>query len=286
MSQLSPSIHSNIIYLEEPDFNLHYLESGLAHPKSEVILLLHGWPTSAYLYRKMMEPLAKHYRVIAIDLPGFGKSDKNPDASYSFKYHSNIIQSFLDKLKIEKVHLVVHDLGGPIGMWWAMQHQEQVASYVLLNTIIFPRFSWAVKLFVLASILPILRTWLSSAAGIKFAMRLGIHNKKLLTKEIIAAYQEPFSAKAARKSLLRSAHRLHINGFKDITAWLRDIKKPVLLLYAEEDRILPNVAKTMESIGERISHASLASIPRCGHFLQEERPEAVVEVMGEFYSKL
>jgi len=115
---LADEISSNRLYLDDQDFNIHYLQAGNHADNKEVILLIHGWPTSSFLYRHMMMPLTQFHNVIAIDLPGFGQSDKDPNARYSFKYHSDIIDSLLCKLNIERVHLVVHDLGGPIGLWW------------------------------------------------------------------------------------------------------------------------------------------------------------------------
>jgi len=289
MEHLDSTIQSHTIQLSDQNFNLHYLETGYDHPQEEVILLVHGWPTSSYLYRHMMAPLAKHRRVIAIDLPGFGKSDKNPTDSFSFGYHANIIQQFIEKLNINKVHLVVHDLGGPIALWWAQQHREQIASYVILDTIIYPDFSWAVKLFVLMTVFPLIRTWFSSPSGIAFAMKLGIFNKSKLNKSTLTGYQAPFvnttNDRNARKSLLRSAHRLHIKGFKDIAAGMKDIKQPTCLIYAENDIILPEVSETMKRVADAIPHAKTHCIPSCGHFLQEEKPEAVVKIMSDFYSK-
>lgn len=282
-------ITSHRIYLQKPEFHLHYLEARADNqPEDEVILLVHGWPTSSYLYRHMMVPLSAHHRVIAIDLPGFGGSDKNPEASFSFRYHANILQAFLDQLGIKKVHLVVHDLGGPIALWWAQQSQQMIASYVILDTIIYPDFSWAVKLFVLMTMAAGVRTWFSSPSGIAFAMRLGISNRKRLTREVLAGYQAPYTGTAddmgARKALLRSAHRLHVEGFKDIAASLEDIHQPTCLIYAEKDRILPEVAKTMKRVAAMIPQAETHCIPNCGHFLQEEKPEAVVEILSRFYS--
>jgi len=282
-------ITSHRIYLQKPEFHLHYLEAGADNQQGdEAILLVHGWPTSSYLYRHMMVPLSVHHRVIAIDLPGFGGSDKDPNASFSFRYHADILQAFIDQLGIKKVHLVVHDLGGPIALWWAQQNQQMIASYVLLDTIVFPDFSWAVKLFVLMTMMPGVRTWFSSPSGIAFAIRLGIRNRKRLTREVLAGYQAPYTGTAddmgARKALLRSAHRLHVAGFKNIAAGLGGIQQPTCLIYAEKDRILPEVAKTMKRVATAIPHATTHCIADCGHFLQEEKPEEVVEILSRFYS--
>ncbi|MFT5716559.1 MAG: haloalkane dehalogenase [Oleiphilaceae bacterium] len=114
-----------------------------------------------FLYRHMMLSLTQFHNVITLNLPGFGKSNKDPNARYSFKYHSDIIESLVCTLNIERVHLVVHDLGGSIGLWWAKQHSKKVASYVLLDTIVNDDFSWTVKLFVLMTLILGIKNWFS-----------------------------------------------------------------------------------------------------------------------------
>ena len=73
---------------------LHYLEGGTGDP----VLFLHGWPTSSFLWRNVLPYVAKRNRAIAIDLAGFGKSDKPLDASYSFRFHTRLIDGFLDAI--------------------------------------------------------------------------------------------------------------------------------------------------------------------------------------------
>ncbi len=286
MPTSTQEIQSHFIQLNDTNLKLHYLESGLRHKSDKVILLLHGWPTSSYLYRKMMVPLAKFHRVIAIDLPGFGQSDKNLEDSFSFPYYANAIQTFIEQKNIQKVHLVVHDLGGPIGLWWAQKHRKVVASYVILDTIVFPDFSWGVKLFMFMTMLPFVKKWLSSPSGIAFAMRFGIYNKAVLTPEVMAAYQAPFQDKMARKVLLRSVQRLNPKGFKDISESLKDITQSTSLIYAENDKILPKAKETMERISAILPQASMHSIPECGHFMQEEKPDEIVKIMLRFYAGL
>ena len=284
--QLANGISSNNLYLEEQNFNIHYLQAGNHTHCKDIILLIHGWPTSSFLYRHMILPLTQFYNVIALDLPGFGLSDKDPNASYSFKYHAAIIESFVRQLSIEHVHLVVHDLGGPIGLWWAKQHPKKVESYVLLDTIVYADFSWAVKLFVAMTLIPGIKNWFSRSPGLKFAMNLGIKNKARMSKPVIAAYQAPFKTKAARQSLLKTASRLHINGFKDVAKHIENTDKPLCMVYAENDVILPDIARTFSRLNKTQPTSKIHAIPDCGHFLQDDRPDEVLKPMLAFYQSL
>ena len=211
MSLLHPSIQSKFVQVK--DLKLHYLEAG----EGEVLLLLHGWPTSSWLYRDLMPTLAENNRVIALDLPGFGQSDKRIEDSFSFNYYLRYIDGFLEALSIDKISLTVHDMGGPIGMLWSVRNQDRLQKLVLLNTLVFPEMSWMVKVFGLATVLPLVNTWLAGPSGIRFSMRFGVQQKERLTPEVLKPYQEPFIDRKNRKVLLKSIQRMSPKGFKEIS---------------------------------------------------------------------
>lgn len=269
-------IKSQFIKVEH--LKLHYLEMGAGEP----ILLLHGWPTSSYLWRNLIPTLAEKNRVIALDLPGFGRSDKRLSDSFSFRFQNRMIEGFLQELGIEKVNLAVHDLGGPLGLFWAINHPEKVLRISFLNTLVYPEFSWAVKLFGLATVLPLVKNWLSSPGGIRWAMRFGVENKANLSKADIEQYQRPFQSKEARKVLLKTIHRLSIAAYHEIAAELPKFKGPVQLIYGKEDRILPHIAKTMTRLQNDLPQAKLTALDNCGHFLQEDEPERIAHLMAQF----
>jgi haloalkane dehalogenase len=280
-----------IQYAEVEGLRLHYLEAGppkgLEPPPDpeEAVLLIHGFPTSSHLWRNVMPHIARTRRVIAIDLPGFGNSAKPLDASYSFNFHDRTLEAFLAKLRITKVNLVVHDLGGPIGMYWAVNHPEKVLRLALLNTLVYPEFSWAVKAFGLAIRMPVLKYWLTGPAGIAFSMRFGVERKQQLTPEVLSPYQTPFESREARDAMLKAGQRLGMKGFRQIGAKLKNFKVPVRLIYGENDRILPDVAETMQRVKQDLPQAELSSLPNCGHFLQEDEPEKLGELLAEFFDR-
>ena len=165
-----------------------YRELGSGPP----VLLLHGWPTSSFLWRDVMVPVAEHNRVVAVDLPGFGASDKPLGTRYDFDLFERTLDGFLAALGIEEVGLAVHDLGGPVGVHWALHRPERVTKLALLNTLVYPEFSEAVLEFITACSTPELREQLTSPAGLEAAMRLGLADEGHLTDEVLAAVREPF----------------------------------------------------------------------------------------------
>ena len=212
------------------------------------------------------------------------ESGKPLDASYSFRYYERVLESFLAELAISQVDLVVHDLGGPVGLLWGINHPEKVKGLVLLNTLVYPQVSWAVKLFLLATFMPGVRHWLSRPAGIRWALRLGVCQKEKLTAEVLAPYQTPFETAEARTALLKTAQGLSPKGFKEIEAKLSGFQGAVCLIYGENDKILPNVADTMRRVKQDLPQAELHALPNCGHFLQEDEPQKLAEMIEVFFA--
>lgn len=270
-----------IQYVEANGLKLHCLTGG----SGEAVLFLHGWPTSSHLWRNVLPRVSRTHQVLAPDMPGFGQSDKPLDVRYSFGFQERTLEAFLDKLGIERVNLVVHDLGGPVGLYWAARHPERIIRLALLNTLVYPQFSTAVKLFGLALRTPLLNQWLAGPSGIAFAMRFGVERKGQLTPAVLRPYQSPFETRAARTALIRTGLHLGIKGFREIGEKLGQFTCPVRLIYGENDRILPDVAQTMERVRRDLPQAELTALKGCGHFLQEDEPERVAELLAEFFNR-
>lgn len=263
------------------DLRLHYLEAG----EGPAVLFLHGWPTSAQLWRHVLPRVGATRRAIALDLPGFGRSDKPLGPRYSFGFFERTLDAFLDALEIDSLGLAVHDLGGPVGLYWAVNHADRVRELAILNTLCFPELSWAVKAFVLATHLPGVRGYISSPAGVARAIRFGVVDKSRITPQVERLYGEPFEDPAARKALLRAGQGLGPRRFGRIAEGLAQFSGiPVRLLYGERDRILPDVAKTMARLAALLPQANKSAIPDCGHFLQEDRPDEVADALAEFFA--
>ena len=110
--------------------NISYFEKGKGKP----IVLVHGIPTSSFLWRDMIEELSAHGRVIALDLPGFGFSDPPNDGDYGISNYARVIERFLEALSIEQATLVCHDLGGPITLTYALRHPDKYERLIILDT--------------------------------------------------------------------------------------------------------------------------------------------------------
>ena len=118
-------------YCEVLGSPMHYVESGEGDP----ILLLHGNPTSSYLWRNVIPHVAPHGRVIAPDLIGMGKSAK-PDIDYRIDDHVRYIEGFIAAMGLKNITLVVHDWGSALGFHYAMRHQQNVKGIAFMEGIV------------------------------------------------------------------------------------------------------------------------------------------------------
>lgn len=262
---------------------VHWLEAG--DPAAPPVLLLHGWPTSSFLWRNVIGPIADAgNRVIAPDLPGFGRSDKPLDASYSFRFFDSALDELCEAAGVGETGLAVHDLGGPVGMHWATRHPGRVRKLALLNTLVFAKPSAAVVAFIVGLRTPGLRSWLTSERGLRFAMRIGIRDESRVDDELLAGVLEPFAGDDARKALRKAALNLHPSGMKEVERWLGTVEFPVRIVYGTDDKILPDVAKTMRKVAEIVPGTEITALEGCGHFLQEDRPDEVAAHLAAFFA--
>ena len=111
---------------------MHYVDTGGDKP---VILMLHGQPTWSYLWRNIIPYLEHDHRVIALDLIGFGKSDK-PDIEYTIEQHAAYLEAFIQQLDLEDMTLVIHDWGSFLGFDYAARHPDKVKGIAFMESVL------------------------------------------------------------------------------------------------------------------------------------------------------
>lgn len=272
--------HGTATLTTEDGLTLGYRELG----SGPAVLLLHGWPTSSHLWRNVMPTIAEHNRVLAIDLPGFGASDKPNDVRYSFDFFERAIDGFLAALGIEEeVGVAGHDLGGPIAVHWALERRSRVSRLALLNTLLYPEFSDAVRDFVIALSSSVTRDELVSRAGLVDLLHLGVAHDSALDDHLVAAVTAPFTDDD-RLALAAAGIGLSIRGFAEIAAGLPRLTMPVRVVYGTDERILPDVADTMVRLQRDVPHADITTLLGAGHFVQEDAPAQVADLLAEFFA--
>jgi pimeloyl-ACP methyl ester carboxylesterase len=117
------------------------LETGPQDAR-EAIVFVHGNPGSSTDWLRLLEAAGEVGRAVALDMPGFGKADKPPEFDYRISAYADFLQAAITQLGIDRVHLVVHDFGGPFGLFWGVQHPEAWRSVVLINVGVMPGYVW------------------------------------------------------------------------------------------------------------------------------------------------
>ncbi|MCL5985367.1 MAG: alpha/beta fold hydrolase [Actinobacteria bacterium] len=125
------------MYIALNGLKIYYDVEGQGEP----ILLLHGTPTSSFLYRNQIDVLSQYYRVYALDLPGWARSDKPENFDYKLESYAEIIKRFLNKMGEEKIILGIHDLGAAVGMTFYSRYPQMVSKLVLFDTFAYLSFA-------------------------------------------------------------------------------------------------------------------------------------------------
>jgi pimeloyl-ACP methyl ester carboxylesterase len=109
---------------------------------SDAVVFVHGNPGSSRDWRDLVDRVGPFSRALAVDMPGFGRADKPADFDYTVAGYARHLGLLIDALQIRRVHLVLHDFGGPWGLTWAADHLDRVASVTLINIGLVPGYRW------------------------------------------------------------------------------------------------------------------------------------------------
>jgi len=231
----------------------------------------------------VMPRLAQKHRVIAVDLPGFGLSDKPTNESYSLRFFEEMLEGQLQQLGVEKTGLVVHDLGGPVGLYWASQRPERVTRLALLNTVVYPEVSLFTKAAFVALATPVSRDLMTLPWTLRQNIKIGMADSRRISAEDLEQYSAPFVSKDARRALARALTNVSTKGLQELTSYVQNLKIPVRLIYGRKDWALPDFLDTVERLRKDLPAMEITEFADCGHFFQEERPEELAALLAEFF---
>ncbi|WP_410588831.1 4,5:9,10-diseco-3-hydroxy-5,9,17-trioxoandrosta-1(10),2-diene-4-oate hydrolase [Amycolatopsis sp. lyj-23] len=259
-------------YVQAGPLKLHYHEAGAEH--AETVILLHGGGPGASAWSNFgrnLPEFAKHYRTIAVDQPGFGRSDKPTEHPQYFRHSADAVAGLMDALGIERAHFVGNSLGGGAAVRLALNHGKRAGRLVLMGpgglsvNLFAPDPTEGVKNLGRFAGKP-------SRERMEAFLRIMVHDQSLVTDELIderfAAANTPESLAAMRamgKSfaqpdtyeegmLWREAHRL---------------RQRVLLIWGREDRVNPLDGALVAL--KTIPRAQLHVFGGCGHWAQLEK---------------
>jgi pimeloyl-ACP methyl ester carboxylesterase len=249
----------------------------------EPMLLVHGITTYSFIWRKVMPLLIDKYDVVAVDLLGCGDSDKPLDRSYSLASHAGYLKEFLDAIGISKVHFVGHDLGGGMGQIFAVRYPEMLHDLTMINTV--AHDFWPVQP-IIAMRTPIVRQLMMAAVdagAFKMIVKRGLYHKDRLTTELMDLFMKPMRTPDGRKAFLHYARCLDNKNLTEIEKDLRKLTMPVLIIRGDGDVYLSSAIS--ERLYKEIPGSKLARIATGGHFIQEDEPEQIAQLITEFIER-
>jgi pimeloyl-ACP methyl ester carboxylesterase len=245
------------------------------------VLCMHGMWGSSFLYRKVISELASRgMRGIAFDLPGFGLAERPSDYDYSWTGLGRFALAAVEALHLDRVHLVVHDIGGPVGFELAAKIRGRVDSLTIFNTMIdVTRFNppWSMQPFRYRGLGEL---WLKGLNRhmFRFLMRLqGIEDRDAITNSELDAYLALMKEGDQGRSFLKVMRSTERTPEKQALyrSTVRDVPYPVQVVWAKDDPAL-----SAASYGERARAATglerIQLIPG-KHFPQEDQPASMAE---------
>ena len=270
--------------------NIFYREAGRAD--AQVVLLLHGFPTSSHMFRNLIPALADRYHLIAPDYPGFGQSDM-PDRrtfAYTFDRFARLVEGLLDRLGVKRYAMYVMDYGAPVGWRLALAHPERITALVVQNGNAYEEglkeFWDPIKAYwsdasdkhrqALRTLVALDSTKFQYTDGVADVSRVSpdnwIHDQALLDRPGNADIQLD----------LFYDYRTNVPLYPAVQEYFRTHRPPTLIAWGKNDKIFP--ADGAHPYRRDLPDAELHLFDT-GHFALEDKADEIVPIIRDFLAR-
>jgi pimeloyl-ACP methyl ester carboxylesterase len=255
----------------------------------EAVVLVHGVPSSSFLYRKMIPALAQQgLRAIAFDFPGLGLADRPEEFDYSWSGLSRWMGQAIDALGIDRCHLVVHDIGGPIACEWAVRNPDRVLSLTALNTMLGVagfRRPWTMRPFAIRGVG---EAWLASLRPFPMSQLLylqAIANRAATPRREVYAYYYLLKRADGGRAFLRIMRGFELTDEKQRFLWegLAERPYPARIVWGERDPALG--LNELRLVQEALEVRDPILLP-AKHFPQEDQAIPVAGAVADLAAPL
>lgn len=280
--------YTRSIHLPPSGLALHVYDAG--PEDAPPMILIHGLGDEADTWRHLFPALSAHYRAIALDLPGFGRSDK-PAGPYTIQFFQSVLLDLLDALELKRVTLTGHSLGAVIAHAFALSHPDRVDRLILLAGSLVTR-TQKVNLATMLFLIPGLGEWMYDR--LRKDPQAAYHSLEPYYSHLDSLSQEDrdfLFQRVNERVWSDGQRRAFLSAFRQLARWipgqqrnlparLADVEVPTLAVWGEADRI--NVIDNGRAVAEIQPSVQLVVIPSRGHNVHQEAPVAVLEAIWRF----
>lgn len=250
---------------------------------SEAVVFVHGNPGSHSDWTALVDRAGELGRAVAFDMPGFGKADKPRSFDCHVSSYAEFLQGALGELGIERVHLVLHDFGGPFGLFWGLAHADAWASVALINIGVMPGYEWhsMAKRWRTPVLGELVQAWVPRA-GWRRAMQKA--NPKGLPPAFVDKMYDDYD-RATRRTVLKLYRATPDPGSTaaQLGQAMADLHKPALVVWGAKDPFIG--VQYAERQREFFDVRDVVILPDSGHWPFQDDPEAVERALVPFLAE-
>lgn len=278
--------------VEIDGLRVFYREAGPTD--APVVLLLHGFPASSFMYRDLIERLAGELHVIAPDYPGFGYSEapSTGEFSYTFDHLADVIEKFTDRLGLDRYALYMQDFGGPVGFRVASRRPEKVSALIIQNANAYeeglPDSFWATPRTLWedpsAANFAKIRELAMSDQALEWNYTHGVKDPERINPDSWVLQRALLNRPGNKEAMLSLLYDYRTNPCH-YPAWQEYFRKhqaPTLIVWGKNDEIFP--ADGARAYLQDLPQAELHLLDT-GHFALEEKSEEIGRLMLDFFSR-
>jgi len=271
-------------YLDLDGARYHYVDEGAGDP----ILFVHGNPTWSFHFRDLVRGLSDSHRSIAPDHIGCGMSDKPQHYDYCLRRHIDNLEQLVLRLDLNRITLVVHDWGGPIGLGVALRHMRRFQRFVLFNTAAFRsrQMPWQLRL----ARTPMLGEFLIRRMNLFVRTAIHLAPIEKLSPEVKAGYLLPYDSVENRIAIDRFVRDIPMQPGDRSFELLTQIEngssalntRPTLIIWGARDFVFTD--RFLERWREILPAATVWKIEHAGHYVVEDARDIILPRLKAFLS--